>query len=161
MRECFEKKSSGDTSVFVSLNFQERSKSRGKAKASDDQEVAWFLERGHVMADGEVLVSQDGDEIKVIAAPEAVSEVHATGAALVEAAYHLGNRHLAIEVGEGWLRYQQDHVIDDMVHSLGIKAKHLDAPFHPLSGAYSSHSHGGHSHSHSHSHGHGHSHDHD
>ena len=104
------------------------------------------------MADGEVLVSQDGIKIKVVAKPEAVSEIHASGAAIVEAAYHLGNRHLAVEVGEGWLRYQQDHVIDDMVHTLGLHAKHLDAPFHPLSGAYK----GGHSHSHGHSHDHSH-----
>lgn len=144
MRECFEKVSSGDAEINVQLTFQERSKSRGKAMASDKEEVSWFLERGHVMTDGEVLISNEGTRIKVISAPEAVSEVHATGSALVEAAYHLGNRHLAVEVGDGWIRYQQDHVIDDMVHTLGLHAKHIEAPFHPLSGAYK----GGHHHHH-------------
>ncbi len=152
MRECFEKEASGEAEISVKLTYQERSKSRGKALASDNQEVCWFLERGRVMADGEILVSKEGTRIRVVSAPEAVSEIRANGAALVEAAYHLGNRHLAVEVGEGWLRYQQDHVIDDMVHTLGLHAKHIDAPFHPLSGAYKS----GHGHGHSHHHGHSH-----
>lgn len=146
MRECFNKQNTGEATVSVSLNFQVRSKSRGKAKASDDLDVAWFLERGHVMSDGEVLISEQGERIRIDAAPEAVSEVHAEGSRLAEAAYHLGNRHLAVEVGENWLRYQQDHVIDEMIHSLGLHPIHLDAPFHPLSGAYSSSSHRGHHH---------------
>lgn len=144
MRECFNKEDSGSADVSVSLDFQTRSKSRGKALGSDGNEVAWFLERGHVMSDGELLVAEDGTKIQVIAAPEAVSEVQASGSTLVEAAYHLGNRHLAVEVGENWLRYQQDHVIDDMIHSLGLHPKHINAPFHPLSGAYK----GGHHHHH-------------
>ena len=146
MRGCFNKQNTGEATVSVSLNFQARSKSRGKAKASDDLDVAWFLERGHVMSDGEVLISEQGERIRIDAAPEAVSEVHAEGSRLAEAAYHLGNRHLAVEVGENWLRYQQDHVIDEMIHSLGLHPIHLDAPFHPLSGAYSSSSHRGHHH---------------
>ena len=142
MRECFKKLSSGDGALTISLNYQERSKSRGKGLASDDEEIAWFLERGHVMADGEVLVTEDELHIRMVAAPEAVSEVTAEGNQLVEAAYHLGNRHLAVQIGDNWLRYQQDHVIDDMIHSLGLHPQHVDAPFHPLSGAYK----GGHHH---------------
>ena len=135
MRECFNKHNTGEATVSVSRNFQARSKSRVKAKASDDLDVAWVLERGHVMSDGEVLISEQGELIRIDAAPAAVSEVHAEGSRLVEAADHLGNRHLAVEVVENWLRYQQDHVIDGMIHSLGLHPIHFDAPFHPLSGA--------------------------
>lgn len=136
MRECFEKQLDGDTTLELSLTFQQRAKSRGKAMASDAQEVAWFLARGQVMKDGEVLVANNGQHIKIIAASEAVSEVHAEGHVLAEAAYHLGNRHLAVQIGSDWLRYEQDHVIDGMIHALGLQAKHLEVPFQPLSGAY-------------------------
>jgi len=142
MRECFDKQAHGNAEISLCLTFAQRSKSRGKAPGSDGEEVAWFLDRGHVMADGERLIAKDGTPIKIIAASEAVSEVHAAGPALARAAYHLGNRHLAVQIGTDWIRYQTDHVIDDMIHSLGLQAKHASEPFHPESGAYK----GGHHH---------------
>jgi len=138
MRECFDKQAQGDAAISMCLTFAQRSKSRGKAAGSDGEEVSWFLDRGHVMADGEVLIAKDGTAIKVIAAPEALSEVHAEGPALARAAYHLGNRHLAVQVGTDWIRYQTDHVIDDMIRSLGLHTRHANEPFHPESGAYKS-----------------------
>jgi urease accessory protein len=77
------------------------------------------------------------------------------------ACYHLGNRHVPLQVGHGWLRYQNDYVLDDMLRQLGLDVKHEQAPFEPENGAYGEH--GGHSHGHSHGdddHSHSHSHDH-
>jgi urease accessory protein len=149
VRECYEKKSKDDASLpegarpSMTLTFAQRSKSRGKAQASDDEPVAWFLERGHVMSDGEVLIANDGTQVEIIAATEAASEVRASTSELARAAYHLGNRHLAIQLGPDWVRYQRDHVIDDMIASLGMQVMHVDEPFHPEAGAYSG---GGHHH---------------
>ena len=91
--------------------------------------------------------------IGIEAASEDVSTVHHEDPVmLARAAYHLGNRHVPLQVGDGWLRYQHDHVLDDMVRGLGLAVKTETAPFEPEAGAYG----GGHGHSHSHDHGHGH-----
>jgi urease accessory protein len=91
-----------------------------------------------VIADGEILQSREGRLIKILAADESVSEIHAEPEALIHAAYHLGNRHLPLQIGQGWLRYQQDHVIDAMIASFKLDVQHVDAPFDPESGAYHS-----------------------
>jgi urease accessory protein len=57
---------------------------------------------------------------------------------LARAAYHLGNRHVALQIGEGWLRYKHDHVLDEMLHGLGLKVAVEQAPFEPEAGAYHS-----------------------
>ena len=73
----------------------------------------------------------------MVAGPEAVSTVNADDPkALARAAYHLGNRHVAVQVGDGWLRYLADHVLDDMLRGLGLEPKSERAPFEPESGAY-------------------------
>ena len=73
----------------------------------------------------------------MVAAPEALLEVRCTDChALTRAAYHLGNRHVAVEVGEGWLRIQADHVLEGMLRGLGAEVVALSAPFEPEAGAY-------------------------
>ena len=74
--------------------------------------------------------------------------------ALARAAYHLGNRHVALQIGPGWLRYCHDHVLDDMLRGLGLTVTVEQAPFEPEAGAYHADADGAHSHGHSHSHGH-------
>ena len=87
---------------------------------------------------------------EVIASAETVSKVTCDQPLLLlKAAYHLGNRHVPLQVTEHWLRYQHDHVLDDMVRGLGLQVSVEQAPFQPESGAY--HRHGaGHSHNHHH-----------
>lgn len=151
MLEAFEiVKDTTQTDDEVVVSYEERKKSRYKLTTVAGLELGWFLERGHVLSDGECLRCSDGTTIRVTAAEETVSEVRSTDTLLLtRAAYHLGNRHVPLQVGEGFLRYQHDHVLDDMVVGLGLGVECCQQPFHPENGAYhgsGGHSHGGHGH---------------
>ena len=136
-------------SSSLTLPFEKRQKSRLRVSLDDDQEVAVILERGSVMRNGELLRADNGLIVEIRAADEEVAVVLTEDSFLfARACYHLGNRHVPLQIGEGWLRIQRDHVLENMVQSLGLKVSHQLAPFEPESGAYSGHS--NHSHSHSH-----------
>lgn len=123
------------------LPFELRTKSRLRTSIAGE-DAGLFLERGTVLRGGDLLLAEDGRVIEIIAATERVSTVRATESGnLARAAYHLGNRHVALQVGDGWLRYQHDHVLDDMVRGLGFAITIDDAPFEPESGAYGAGSH--------------------
>ena len=108
-----------------------------------------MLERGSVLRHGELLRAENGLIVEVRAADEEVAVIStADNFLLARACYHLGNRHVPLQIGEGWLRIQRDHELEDMVQSLGLLVKHELASFEPESGAYSGNS--GHSHSHPH-----------
>jgi urease accessory protein len=124
------------------LPFGERSKSRLLALLDNGEEVGLFLERGSVLRHGDLLLADDGRVIEVEAASETVSTVHATDAVtLARASYHLGNRHVALQIGAGWLRYQHDHVLDDMLRGFGLDVLVEQARFEPEGGAYVAASH--------------------
>lgn len=146
-----------ENSLFMSveLSIDDRIKSRIIATTKDGQEVGIVTERGTTLHDGTVLVNEDGLYLKIEAALENVSTVRApTPIALTALAYHLGNRHVPLQIDEsGFLRYQTDHVLDDMVEKLGGLLIHEQAKFEPVSGAYSHHHHE-HSHEHEHHHEH-------
>ena len=121
------------------LPFELRCKSRLRTKLDDGSEVGIFLPRGTVLRHGDCLRASDGRTIQVEAAPESVSTVVSSDTLLLtRAAYHLGNRHIALQIGPDWLRYQHDHVLDEMVEQLGLLVKSEQAPFEPEAGAYSS-----------------------
>lgn len=123
------------------LPFQLRTKSRLRTALPSGEEVGLILERGSVLRDGDLLLAEDGRVIRVVAAPETVSTVASEDTrALTRASYHLGNRHVALQIGKGWLRYQHDHVLDDMVRGLGLEVRVEEAPFEPEAGAYGTHS---------------------
>jgi urease accessory protein len=131
------------------LPFGERSKSRLLARLDNGEEAGLFLERGSVLRHGDLLLADDGRVIEVQAASETVSTVRTGDAVmLARASYHLGNRHVALQIGAGWLRYQHDHVLDDMLRGFGLEVEVDEAPFEPEGGAYVAASH-----SHAHSHG--------
>lgn len=158
MMESFElaQDTLGDTALRIELDFQHRQKSRHRATTVCGQPLAWFLERGRVLEDGDILQCTDGSKVLVIAADETVSNIDCSDAhLLMRAAYHLGNRHVPLQIGEGWLRYQHDHVLDAMLVGLGLSVTCCQRPFHPENGAYHS---SGHDAGHEHSHHHGHSH---
>ena len=143
----------GDSVIDLVATFEERQKSRYRTKTKCGKDVGWFLERGYVLREDDVLECSDGTLIRIICADEAVSNVTATTAlSLLKAAYHLGNRHVPLQVEDGFLRYQEDYVLDDMVKGLGLLVDHRQASFQPESGAYSQS--GGHTHEHSHAHSH-------
>ncbi len=143
-------------SVRLTLPFDLRQRSRLLAQLDTGEEVGLLLERGTLLRGGDHLLASDGRVIEVVAAAESVSVVTAHAPwDLARAAYHLGNRHIAVQVGQGWLRYLHDHVLDDMVRGLGFKVTTADEPFEPEGGAYA---HSGQPHSHDHEHGHDHTH---
>lgn len=128
------------------LPFAERSKSRLRARLDDASEVGLFLPRGTVLRHGDCLRASDGRIVQVQAATETVSTVVTNDPLLLlRAAYHLGNRHVPLQVDCAYLRYQHDHVLDAMVEQLGLRVIVEQAPFEPEAGAYG----GGH-HSHHH-----------
>lgn len=132
------------------LPFELRCKSRLRTRLESGEEAGLFLDRGAVLRAGDLLEANDGRIVAVIAAPEAVMEVHSDDALLLaRAAYHLGNRHVAVELQPGLLRFARDHVLGEMVRGLGMEVLEAVAPFDPESGAYGGH--GGHAHSHGHS----------
>jgi urease accessory protein len=115
-----------------------------------------------VLRDGDQLRCADGSLVQVRAAAETLSGVQTDDPLLLaRAAYHLGNRHVPLQIAATGLRYRHDHVLDDMVRALGLPVTTLRAPFQPDPGAYT-HGHGhGHGREHEHERGHGHEHEHD
>ena len=136
----------------LKLPFGERSKSRLLAQLDNGEEAGLFLERGSVLRHGDLLLADDGRVIEVEAASETVSTVHTGDAVmLARACYHLGNRHVALQIGTGWLRYQHDHVLDDMLRGFGLEIVIEELPFEPEGGAYVAASNHTHTHAHQHS----------
>jgi urease accessory protein len=124
----------------LSLPFERRQKSRQRARLESGEEVAIALGRGEVMRGGDLVVAAGGQVIQVVAEREAVMHVECGSAsALARIAYHLGNRHVPVQVGGGWLRFASDPVLEKMVAGLGAKVTPLDAPFEPEAGAYAPH----------------------
>ncbi len=146
----------------VALAYDERKRSRLKVVLASGRAAGIFLERGDHLHGGDRLAAEDGSAVvDILAAPEKLIEAVADSPLLfARAAYHLGNRHVPVQIlptdGGGRLRFQADHVLAEMVRGLGCAVRETEAPFQPESGAYGSH--GGHHH-HGDEHGHGDPHD--
>jgi urease accessory protein len=158
----------------VELDWDVRQKSRFDATDSNGRAFGVFLARGTLVRGGDVLVLEDGSLVRVQAAPQEVLRItacaeHGSSFDLTRAAYHLGNRHVPIELQPDHLKIEPDHVLADMLRSMHMTVVTVQEAFEPEGGAYSSHGHAqGHGHGHSHDHGpthgntheHSHSHDH-
>jgi len=151
----------------VELDWDVRQKSRFDATDSAGRTLGIFLPRGTAVRGGDVLVAEDGSLVRVIAAPQAVLKIthcssHGTPYDLIRAAYHLGNRHVPIELKPDHLKIEPDHVLAEMLRAMHLIVHSVDEAFEPESGAYASggHAHGGHNHGHGdgHDHDHGHAH---
>ena len=139
------------SSASLTLPFEQRQKSRLRVTLDNGGEAALILERGAILRHGDLLRATNGQIIEVLAACETVSTVRESNALLISrVCYHLGNRHVPLQIGDGWLRYLQDHVLDNMVHSLGLSVEHDEAPFEPEAGAYQNNDRHHHTHSHEH-----------
>lgn len=126
----------------LQLSFEARCKSRLRTQLAGGEECGLFLERGTVLRGGDRLAANDGRVVEVVAAAEALCEaVSGDPLLLLRAAYHLGNRHVAVEIGPGRLRFARDAVLAGMVRGLGLPVKDIEAPFEPESGAYAGHAH--------------------
>ncbi len=129
----------------LELPFEMRQKSRFKARLASGEEVGVMLPRGEILRGGDWVTASDGRIIEVIAQPEKVLHVESTSSsALARIAYHLGNRHVPVEVGDGYLRLGDDHVLERMLEGLGARVSRALAPFEPEAGAYAGagHEHG-------------------
>lgn len=134
----------------LTLAFELRCKSRLRTKLDSGEEAGLFLDRGAVLRAGDKLLGKDGRVVEVVTAPERVMEARTDNPSLLaRAAYHLGNRHVPIQVEAGLLRFGRDHVLGEMVRGLGLAVTETEAAFEPESGAYGGH--GGHAHPHGHS----------
>ena len=118
----------------LKLPFESRQKSRLKTKLVSGEDVGLMLPRGEILRGGDLVTASDGRVIEVVAEPEKV--LHIETKDLAKVAYHLGNRHVPVQVGEGFLRIMEDHVLEEMVQKLGAKVSHVEAPFEPEAGAY-------------------------
>src|SRR6218665_3936306 len=141
----------------VELDWDVRQKSRFDATDSQGRQNGVFLPRGTAVRGGDVRVAEDGALIKVLASPQPVLVIthcseHGTPFDLTRAAYHLGNRHVPIELRPDHLKIEPDHVLADMLRSMHLIVSAQDAAFEPEGGAYGSnggHGHGAHGHIHS------------
>lgn len=111
------------------LTHEQRCKSRLRV---DD--AAFSLPRGRVLHGGERITSTDGREFEIVAAPEKLA--HIESSELARIAYHLGNRHVPLQIGAGFVRIAEDHVLEEMARKLGARVSHVEAPFEPEAGAY-------------------------
>jgi len=152
MRKIVEKVSpSLPAQLVVTLEHADRQKSRGLLRLDDGTEAALILERGSGLRQGDRLLADDGVVVAVEAAREGLSIVTSGEPRdLMRAAYHLGNRHIPVQIEASRLAYLHDHVLDDMVRELGFQVSFAAECFEPESGAYGGRGASGHGHSHSH-----------
>jgi urease accessory protein len=148
--------------AVLALDWDLRQKSRFEAHTPEGQRLGIVLPRGSVIRGGDVLVAEDGELFRVIASPQPVMEVrpcatHGRPFDLVRAAYHLGNRHVPLQLSPEWLRFEPDPVLADMLRQMHLTVTDTEAEFEPEGGAYAS-SRDGHAHPHAHGHSH-HAHD--
>ncbi len=145
-------------SIRLTIDF--RIKSRVRVVLDDGRDAGLLLPRGVLLRGGDVLKSAEGLLVKVIAAAQNVSTVFSDEPLmLMRAAYHLGNRHIPVQIEEKFLRYLHDHILDDMIGGLGLDVVVSHEAFEPEAGAYQQmgggHAHGDdkylpHDHQHSH-----------
>ncbi|MEX0271347.1 urease accessory protein UreE [Leptolyngbyaceae cyanobacterium UHCC 1019] len=133
-----------DGSVFLTLPLtaEDRTRSRHHFETADGQLVYLQLPRGTVLQDGDWLQAEDGVIVRVIAKPEPVLTVTAKKPLyLLQAAYHLGNRHVSLEIAPTYLRLSPDPVLRDLLLHRGLQITEEIQPFQPENGAYGHHQH--------------------
>lgn len=133
----------GNVDDSVLLPFELRQRARLRTVSQGGRDVGIFLDqRGGLLRGGDLLCSECGLVFEVLAEDEPLMEVR-SGDALVLArlAYHLGNRHVHVQIGSGWLRTPEDYVLRDMLVQLGAEVNAVRAPFDAESGAYGGHHH--------------------
>ncbi len=121
----------------LTLVFDQRQKSRQRVTLDSGREAALVLPPGTILRDGDLLRADDQSVVRVQAASEPVTTARtADPLRLARACYHLGNRHVAIAIGAGWVRCLHDHVLADMLVQMGLTVTEECVVFEPESGAY-------------------------
>jgi len=126
----------------LTIPFELRQKSRFSATTDKGQDVGLFYPRGQMFRSGAVLTGDDGIFVQIKAANEPVSVMRCKDALMfAKACYHLGNRHVSLQILDAELRFLRDHVLDHMLEGLGLNVEHEMLPFEPEAGAYHTHDH--------------------
>lgn len=142
MLELDRRAANGEPSTTLTLPLEKRIRSRLRVRLDDGSDAGVMLARGKTLRDGDLLTGPAGVIVRVCAAAESLSEVRCDdGLLFARACYHLGNRHVPLQIGDGLLRYQHDHVLDEMLRVLGLVPQQVMAPFEPEPGAYGGHAH--------------------
>ena len=130
-------------SFTLALTAEERTKSRHRFEMEDGQALYLRLPRGTLLRDGDLLLAEtDSSLVRVTAKPEPIFTITATTSVeLLRAAYHLGNRHVPIEITETYLRISPDSVLQTMLEHMGMEVQEAVLPFQPEIGAYGKHTH--------------------
>lgn len=132
----------GKASATLTLPWEQRTRSRLRVALDNGFEAGLFLTRGAILRGGDLLAAEDGLVVRVRAADEPLSSVVCDDALkMARLCYHLGNRHAALEIRPGEIRYLRDPVLDALVQGLGLTVAHVAAPFEPEMGAYAGHGH--------------------
>jgi urease accessory protein len=124
----------GEAAGRVRLAFEYRQRSRQRARLDSGEEIGMVMPRGEVLRGGDRLLASDGRVFEVVSAPEKL--LHIEAPSLARIAWHLGNRHVPVQVGEGFLRIAEDRVLEAMLRGLGASVTRVEAPFEPEGGAY-------------------------
>jgi len=142
---------SGSEETTLTLPLHDRIKSRLRVTLDNGRDAGLFLERGTTLKDGDLLRSEEGFLVRVRAADETLSTVSSDDPHLIaRACYHLGNRHVSVQIEPGRVSYLHDHVLDDMLRGFGMTVELIEAPFEPEPGAYGGSAEQGHHHGHHH-----------
>ncbi len=137
VQECSPLDSAKKIDGELVLDHEQREKSRFRAKSSLGEEVRVFLEHGPVLSIGTILHGMCGTNLIIVGAKESVLTASSEDRMLFsKACYHLGNRHVKLQIGDSWLRISPDHVLEDMLRNLGMKIDFEKATFVPEVGAY-------------------------
>jgi len=124
------------------LPFDLRKKGRFKTASDCGETVGFFLERGKTLKHGECVQASSGETLLILAAKENVMTAYCEDKWLfARVCYHLGNRHVPLQITPHWLRFQSDHVLEEMLAGFGLQVEHEIAEFEPEEGAYAGHSH--------------------
>ncbi len=140
----------GNIDDSITLDHDTRKKARIKSPTDTGIDIGVFLERGHPLLVGEILKTECGKFIVVKGKAEDVATAIADDwLSFSKICYHLGNRHTSLQIGERWVRFKPDHVLEELAENYGLSINKTPAVFEPESGAYGK---SGHNHGHSHSH---------
>lgn len=124
----------------LALTAEERSRSRHCFQTTTGEDLYFNLPRGSVLLDGDVVRSPSGQRVRIQAKPEPVLVVSSSDSfLLLRAAYHLGNRHVSLELHPTYMQLSPDAVLKEMLHHLGLEVVEDIRPFHPERGAYHHH----------------------
>jgi urease accessory protein len=157
MIKLIEKTNATDrANTTLTLPLHSRIKSRLRVTLDNGETAGLFLERGTTLKEGDLLHSQEGYLVRVKAAHEKLSIIRSDDPLLLaRACYHLGNRHVSIQIESDSVSFLHDHVLDEMLRGLGLKVELSETPFEPEPGAYGGSAEKGNRH---HPHGHAHEH---